>query len=169
VGLSNCHMQTQAHGSTLPCPVDQRCVGPEVIKSDHEETAYGELYVIDLNGNIIKRLTNNSAREDDIHWSPDGDKISYLQNHYDANLRSYVNDIYTVDVESGAVTMITNGIRFGGDYAWSPDGDELVMSGELANTNTISIYTMKKDGTKVTKIENVDSSTHVKGWDNVAE
>ncbi|MFC7441167.1 TolB family protein [Laceyella putida] len=139
-----------------------------VVKSDHD-SVYGELYIIDLNGNMVKPLTSNGESEYDVHWSPDGDKVSYFRRHYDAGLQKYVNDLYTVDVASGAETKVTPGLTFGGDSAWSPDGDTLVISGELAKTTGTAIYTIKEDGSKLTKLEDVSATTYVAGWANVAQ
>ena len=104
-----------------------------------------EIYVMNLNGTNVIRLTNNPAW--DIHpaWSHDGTRLAFVSN------RSGVNNIYTMSSLDGSdVKQVTSNNRPDNSPSWSPDSKEIVFSSELGSTLESPVprlYKIKTDGT----------------------
>lgn len=109
-----------------------------------------EIYVMNLNGTNVIRLTNNSAW--DIHpaWSHDGTRLAFVSN------RGGVNNIYTMSSLDGSdVKQVTSNNRPDNSPSWSPDSKEIVFSSELGSTLESPVprlYKIKTDGTGQTMI-----------------
>jgi dipeptidyl aminopeptidase/acylaminoacyl peptidase len=82
------------------------------------------LWLVELDGGALRRLTGGPSRDEQPAWSPDGRRIAFTSNrHRDSDL-TWRSDIYAVDVDGGPVSRITGGRgdRLFGHASWSPDG-----------------------------------------------
>lgn len=94
-----------------------------------------DLWLLEVAGGRLRRLTNDPEDEEDPTFSPTGDRIAFVKK----------NDLYVLDRESGRVTRLT------------ADGSEVVLNGkfdwvyeeELANRATGRAYEWSPDGTKI--------------------
>ena len=75
-----------------------------------------DIYVVDTNGENLRKLTNHPARDLQPAWSPDGRFLAYVSNR-DGDLK-----IYVMDTRTGKNQRLTD--RHAGEWApaWSPDG-----------------------------------------------
>jgi len=80
-----------------------------------------EIFVMDSDGRSEVRLTDDSARDLEPEWSPDGTKIAFSSNR-DANF-----DIYIMDDEGQNLQRITNDPAQDSVPKWSPDGTRLAF------------------------------------------
>jgi len=109
-----------------------------------------EIYVMNLDGTNVSRLTNNAKW--DIHptWSHDGTRLAFVSN------RDGVNNIYTMSSLNGSdVVRVTSNARPDNSPSWSPDGKEIVFSSELGSpleSPVPRLYRIKSDGTGQTMI-----------------
>lgn len=71
-----------------------------------------DIYVIDVNGNSPRQLTNDSALDDDPTWYPDGNTIAFYSE------RGGKNSVWKVDCQSGNVSPM---LEDAGHPAISPD------------------------------------------------
>lgn len=79
-----------------------------------------EIYVADLKGNIIRRLTNNRFYDAEATVSPKGDKIIFTSDR-DGDL-----DLYTMNLDGSNVKRITKKLGYDGGAWFSPDGSKIV-------------------------------------------
>ena len=105
------------------------------------------LYVVDRDGNNLRRLTKGTGSEDQPAWSPLGDRIAYR--HIGEDGRS---DIWVMNTDGSNPTNLTADLPFGAEQrspAWSPDGARIafVSQQSLIEDVTTSIWTMRADGT----------------------
>ncbi len=75
-----------------------------------------EIYLATSGGGEARRLTNNQALEDDLHWSPDGSKLFFHvgSGSVDGPYRDVQARLYAIDPASAAVKRL--GERFTGSF-----------------------------------------------------
>ena len=96
------------------------------------DTAYYDLYVVNADGNGLRRLTKN--RDDDLRpvWSPDGRRIAF--DHYNDGY----NWIYVIDSNGRGLRRLTGNFNY--RPSWSPNGRRIGYVGRDG------LRTMKPDG-----------------------
>ena len=82
-----------------------------------------EIYVMNLDGTHIERLTASDSGDDYPAWSPDGKKIAFMSR------REGNGEIYVMDADGDNPIRLTNN-EFAGDGqpAWSPDGNKIASN-----------------------------------------
>ena len=82
-----------------------------------EDPQHNEIYLVSTAGGEARRLTNNLALENSLHWSADGSKLFFHvgadAGTIDAPYRDVQGRLYVLDPASGAVK------RLGADFAGS--------------------------------------------------
>ncbi len=123
-----------------------------------------DIFVSDLNGNIVDTLTNDPGYDAEATVSPNGDKIVFT------SLRSGDLELYTMDIDGSNVQQVTSGLGYDGGAFFSPDGSKLVfrasrpqtdeeiaeykelLSQGLVKPTDMEIYTCNVDGSELTKV-----------------
>jgi TolB protein len=111
-----------------------------------------EIYVVDADGNGLRRLTHNWKSDGAAMWSPDGRKILFLRSNWVG--ADVSGDVYVMNADGTAERNLTRSVThpFATDTAaaWSPDGQKIVfVSGR---TRTGEVYTMNADGSGLRKL-----------------
>lgn len=118
-----------------------------------------DIYVSDLNGKIIRQLTDTFGYDAEATVSPNGDKIVFT------STRSGDLELWTMNIDGSNLKQITNELGYDGGAFFSPDGKqivyrssrpvgdtavaeykELLRMGLVAPTD-MEIYTCNSDGT----------------------
>lgn len=87
-----------------------------------------DIFVSDLNGNIIKQLTREPGYDAEATVSPKGDKIVFT------STRNGDLDLYTMNIDGSNVKQITNELGYDGGAFFSPDGSKLVFRASRPKT-----------------------------------
>lgn len=87
-----------------------------------------DIFVADLNGNIIKQLTDNPGYDAEATVSPDGQKIVFT------STRSGDLELYTMNIDGSDVKQITNGLGYDGGAFFSPDSKKIVFRASRPKT-----------------------------------
>jgi tricorn protease len=104
-------------------PQGTRLLQQPTLSATHIAFAYGgDLWVTDLNGHGLRRLTSTPAVERDPHFSPDGKLVAFTSN------RSGGNSVYTVPVEGGDATRLTWHPSPSAARGWTPDGKQVLYA-----------------------------------------
>jgi Tol biopolymer transport system component len=94
-----------------------------------------DIFVGDLNGNVIKQLTNTPGYDAEATVSPQGDKIVFT------SMRSGDLELYTMNIDGSDVKQITNELGYDGGAFFSPDGKKLVFRSSRPQTpEAVEIY-----------------------------
>src|SRR6266850_1750287 len=86
----------------------------------------GDIYIVNIDGTGLTRLTTDPANDTTPAWSPDGQKIAF------ASLRNPVPnavnyEIYVMNADGSNQTRLTNSPEQDSDPKWSPDGTKIVF------------------------------------------
>ena len=123
-----------------------------------------DIYISDLDGNILKQLTDHEGYDAEATVSPAGDKIVFTSD------RSGDLELYVMDIDGSNLVQITDQLGYDGGAFFSPDGKSLVFrssrpktEGEIANYKSLlaeglvqptemEIYTVNVDGSNLKQV-----------------
>jgi len=87
-----------------------------------------DIFIADLEGNIVKQLTNEVGYDAEPTVSPKGDKIVFT------STRSGDLELYTMNIDGSDVKQITNELGYDGGAFFSPDGTKLIFRSSRPKT-----------------------------------
>lgn len=87
-----------------------------------------DIFVADLNGNIVKQLTHEPGYDAEPIVSPKGDKIIFT------STRNGDLDLYLMDIDGKNVKQITHELGYDGGAWFSPDGSKIVWRASRPKT-----------------------------------
>jgi len=87
-----------------------------------------DIFVADLNGKIIKQLTNQKGYDAEATVSPKGDKIVFT------STRSGDLELWTMNIDGTDLKQITNELGYDGGAFFSPDGSKIVFRASRPKT-----------------------------------
>lgn len=94
-----------------------------------------DIYQADLNGTIIKKLTDTPGYDAEATVSPKGDKIVFT------SLRTGDLELFTMDLDGSNVQQVTSGLGYDGGAFFSPDGSKLIFRASRPKTDEeIKVY-----------------------------
>ncbi len=114
---------------TVPSP------GRIVFLSDRDGNP--EIYSMRPDGSDVKRLTVNSANEDELSVSADGTKIAFISDR-DGNF-----EVYTMNIDGANQRRLTNSTNDDWGPSFSPDGSQVLYFETL---DSDEIFIMNADG-----------------------
>ncbi|MBE37848.1 MAG: hypothetical protein CMP50_04295 [Flavobacteriales bacterium] len=87
-----------------------------------------DIFIADLNGNIVKQLTTTSGYDAEATVSPTGDKIVFT------SIRSGDLELYTCNLDGSDVFQVTNQLGYDGGAFFSNDGTKLIFRASRPET-----------------------------------
>jgi TolB protein len=133
--------------------------GKKVVFSSNREEIY-HLYVVNVDGSGLTRITSDAAGDFSPRWSPDGKRIAF----------SRAGSLFVMDAGGGDVQQITEaepeqtapackaGAFLGG---WSPDGTQLTFYAASVTRQWGQICTINTDGSNLQLVVGDESGWHV--------
>lgn len=88
-----------------------------------------DIFLSDLEGNILKQLTNEPGYDAEATVSRQGDKIVFTSD------RSGDLELYTMDLDGSNVKQITHELGYDGGAFFSPDGTKLIFRSSRPETD----------------------------------
>ncbi len=130
-----------------------------------------DLYIMDVFGKRIQRLTQNGANNTSPSWSPDGQEITFASDYANAF------GIFTMPVDCNnrferCATRLTPMDNYWyAAPAWSPDGESIAFVSTKDTTNAFddslgnaNIYLMNRDGTNVQRLTENLGDDYTPSW-----
>jgi Tol biopolymer transport system component len=115
----------------------------------HGEGPNVDIYVVDVDGSNLSRLTTADGWDYQPAWSPDGSRIAYVHNT-DGN-----DDIWMMNADGSNAVRLTDDPAFDLEPAWSPDGTRIAFASNRAGNN--EIYVMNADGSDRSRLTREDA------------
>lgn len=96
---------------------------PRVVNGKYVWPVYSsfDIFVADLEGNIVRQLTDEPGYDAEATVSPDGKKIVFTSD------RSGDLELYTMDIDGSNVKQITSGLGYDGGAFFSPNSKQLIF------------------------------------------
>ncbi len=149
------------HVASEECPQ-----APRVLEGKYVWAVFPEfdIFEADLNGKIMRQLTNSPGYDAEATLSPDGKKIVFT------SMRSGDLELYTMNTDGSNIKQITTGLGYDGGAFFSPDSKKLVfrasrptteeevktykdlLSKGLVQPTDIEIFTCNADGSDMKQI-----------------
>jgi Tol biopolymer transport system component len=144
---------TNAGPGLVDIPIDYSPDGTRIAfgrssQEDHSCTKRSALFVINVDGSGLHRITPWRFCDDDGSWSPDGTEIAF----------EHQGSMWVVHPDGTGLAMIRLAIPGGsgaGDFVWSPDGTKIVfLLGTRTGPNSFQegIATANADGSNVQQV-----------------
>ena len=129
-----------------------------------------DIFISDLNGNIVRRLTNHDGYDAEATVSPLGDKIVFT------SIRSGDLELYTCNIDGSEIKQVTDQLGYDGGAFFSHDGKKLVfrssrpktekeikeykdlLSNGLVQPTKMEIYTCNIDGSDLKQVTNLGNA-----------
>ncbi len=123
-----------------------------------------DIYMADLNGNIVKKLTDSPRYDAEAVVSPDGKKIAFT------SIRTGDLEIYVMDIDGSNLKQITSELGYDGGAFFSHDSKKLVfrssrpktdkeiseykalLAENLVTPTEMELYTVNIDGTNLKQL-----------------
>jgi Tol biopolymer transport system component len=115
-----------------------------------------ELFIKTVDGSGLVRLTDNTAKDENPAWSPDGAHIAFATDR-DGNF-----EIYLYRVSDGALTNLTNHAGDDRFPTWSPDGTRIAF--QSSRDGNEEIYAMQADGSNPVNLSNDPAPDTEPAW-----
>ena len=118
-----------------------------------------EIYVMNADGSGLTNLTNNSATDSSLSWSPDGRKITFASNR-NGNL-----ELYVMNANGSNPIQLTNNNLPVGSPNWSPDDTKIVFYAVAgSDTSSEEIYVINADGSGLIRLTQNSSYDFDPSW-----
>ena len=124
------------------------------------ETPSAALYLVQLDGGRLTKLTSDGAEPD---WSPDGKRIAFTSFRDRFGTTCFhecgtSGEIYVVGADGREEQRLTESRASDGSPAWSSDGRLIAFASDRSNPNEheIEIYLMNADGDDVRRVTEND-------------
>ena len=124
-----------------------------------------DIYVKDPD-NSVRRLTNDSADDLDLAWSPDGTKIAYLsRGQGPCSFCDGPDEIRVMNADGSNIQSLTSDSNYpnASGPTWSPDGNQIAFAADGLE-GALDIYIMDANGGNVTNITNHAYADFVPAW-----
>lgn len=118
------------------------------------KTGTTDLYLINLNGKVLKRLTNGSAIDFDA--AVNGGQVAF------ASERAGGVQIFSTGAGGGGVSQLTYTGYQNLQPDWSPDGSKIVFAGK--DRGSFDIFVMDSDGSNILRVTRDKGNNESPSW-----
>lgn len=111
----------------------------------------GEIWLMDLGGRLVRRITKNNYHEESPKYSPDGSRIAFVRNLGGVvpgiGIDSKLNEIFVYDLRTGVERQLTSNDVEDGHPEWSYDGKRIAFHSRRNHSEAkATIWIMEADG-----------------------
>ncbi|HEY6836037.1 MAG TPA: hypothetical protein VI142_06150 [Gaiellaceae bacterium] len=156
-------------------PIDYSPDGTQIVfgRAAHPNcTTRSALYVVNVDGSGLHRITPWGFCDDDGSWSPDGTEIAFEQGSVQLGNGRFVHggSLFVVHPDGTGMRKIplaTDSRTFAGDVSWSPDGSKLafILIRQVGpHSFVFGLGTANADGSDVQQVTLSPTFDHETDW-----
>jgi len=133
------------------------------VTDDPQRSNLAEIYVINVDGTGLTRLTFNAEEERAPSWSPDGSRIVYMCR---IGGGAAVFEICDMKADGSDRRQLTNNTLLDATPSFSPDGQQILFHRTVApgTSGGIQLWKMNADGTGQTQLTNPPGNNLLANW-----
>jgi hypothetical protein len=121
-----------------------------------ERDGNSEIYLSDVNGGNVRRLTDDPAYDAWPSWSPDGSQLAFMSD------RSGNPDIFVMNADGSGVRQLTFDEANDIWPEWSPDGSRIAFPSR--RDGNFELYTINPDGTNLQRLTDTPGHEDFPAW-----
>jgi Tol biopolymer transport system component len=135
--------------------------GNQILFSGSIFEPFDQIYLSNLDGSNLIKLTNDETGHYSQIFSPDGDLIAFVRTHNPEEVDW--SDIFLIYPDGSGEINLTNGLTtFQSDIAWAPIGNWIAFSGSI--NNKYNIYLIHPNGMDFIKLTEGDGNIGTPAW-----
>ena len=148
------HLQAPSAGTRSP---ELRAELMAVLNMNPANPLAGEIWLMDLKGRLVRRITKNNYHEEYPKFSPDGNKIVFVRNTGrivpGIGLDPRHNEIFVYDLRTGVESRLTRNDVEDGHPEWSFDGRAIAFHSRRNHPEgKATLWIMEADGSRPRQI-----------------
>ena len=117
-----------------------------------------EIFVVNIDGTGLKRLTRNRVHDVDPAWSPDARSILFGR-----SVDQFVDGAYFLFSMNADGTLQRRLLRFrSGQPAWSPDGSKIAFASAVSGHP--AVYVARADGSDARRLTGGSAQNYAPAW-----
>ncbi|MCC7447242.1 MAG: PD40 domain-containing protein [Anaerolineae bacterium] len=121
-----------------------------------DRTGKWQIYVVNVDGTNLRKLTNDSANNNNAKWARDARYIAFDSD------RGGNRDIYVMEADGKNQRQLTHNAADDDEPSWSPDGDSIIFVSD--RTGNKNIYLMDADGRNQHALTNTRTANFDPDW-----
>lgn len=127
-----------------------------------ERDGLPQIYLMNVDGTGVTRLTDIAEGACQPDWSPDGSRIAFTSPCRTARNLYPGSSVWVVGVDGSGLTLLASAP--GGDFdpAWSPNGDMIAFTS--LRDGYAQVYVMREDGSQQTNLSDNSAPESQPGW-----
>lgn len=146
-----------AVGAVLASGIGHLLVGSAEMVYTQRDAQFGQdIYLMDVERSLAKRLTHHEGENYSPAWSPDGENLAFI------STRSGYDELFIMDVETGAVRPYAPHYMPYSSPAWSPDGTRIAFRTYVMGSPKIAVLHVESGETYI--VNNSGSSDSPALW-----
>ena len=116
-----------------------------------------EIYLVNPNGTVARKLTNSRGIDVSPTFSPDGSRMAFVSQ------RSGAPQVFVQDIQSGNARRLTFSGSYNTQPSWSPAGDKIAYS-SIQKNGEINIFIINADGSGLMQLTGGAKSNESPSW-----
>ena len=116
-----------------------------------------DIYIMDIKGENLQKLTNHPRNEFSPTFSPDGQRMAYVSSRHDG-----YREIYVMNLNTKVSHRLTNHPKHDSNPVWSPDGRWIAFDSNREGTH--DIYKIQPDGENLQRLTHGERNSYNAAW-----
>jgi tol-pal system beta propeller repeat protein TolB len=134
-------------------------LGDRIAFASDRDSAGTDIYLMDVNGQNIVRLTTDPGNDAQPTWSPTGDRIAFVSDRRGGG----GTDVYVMDTLGNNVVNVTNNAAVDLAPAWSPDGLKIAFHSN-SDPAGFAVWVIDTTGANPLKISPTNPPCELPSW-----